>query len=486
MKRKEILEAGYGRDVDWGSMSKRDFKRREMEHELGHEDEWNRRQAEKPVLIGMYFYDVPPGKEAEAASYGIKQTKNGKFALKAYDKSGRTFSFNKELADRAFGPGKHWKPKNETMSVEEGSSDFSYEDHLLSQVKKAGHYLVKDGAVVKGPIHNSVDLRKVSQKYNVDVYALDPVDGVVEIIAGQKPNDIEEGFSSEKRERLDDLISQFENSVDPSVDDYDNEYGNPDDIIDQIRTEFGDKIADQVEAGARKMHFPRDNHTHGYDPLSWKKPVDRQTKAGKLYKQDSDFRKNIIKSRYKNRGRSSTTESSGRERYEEMKDRIASVLIKLYHQGEDSESMQGFKDRVAKHLGYDPEDSIYNDAWFTSLTDASVNGDFDDDEDNFDYTDYSMRKGEMGENSINAKVTDFKPGQTATISAPTGQPGVTDTKTIDLKQNPTALTKDPQTGKLKLTLDPSKDAATTAPQQQDVPKSGDDVEIDDIKKLSGL
>ena len=93
----------------------------------------------------------------------------------------------------------------------------------------------------------------------------------------------------------------------------------------------------------------------------------------------------------------------------------------------------------------------------------------------------------MRENSINAKVTDFKPGQTATISAPTGQPGVTDTKTIDLKKNPTALTKDPQTGKLKLSLDPTnKTSSSTTSPQNDVPKTGDDVEISDLKKLSGL
>ena len=73
-------------------------------------------EQEQLRLIGMYFYDVPPGKEAEAASYGIKQTKNGKFALKAYDKSGRTFSFNKQMADKIFGPNKYWKPNNEAVS----------------------------------------------------------------------------------------------------------------------------------------------------------------------------------------------------------------------------------------------------------------------------------------------------------------------------------------------------------------------------------
>lgn len=119
--------------------------------------------------------------------------------------------------------------------------------------------------------------------------------------AGQQ--DVMERMDPEKRARLDDLIDQFSDSVDPS--DYAS-YLDPDEIIDTIRQEFGDRIADQVSSGADKMHFPRQGHSYHYDPLGWKKPVDRITKAGKMYKQDSDFRKNTIKSRYKLSGKSAT------------------------------------------------------------------------------------------------------------------------------------------------------------------------------------
>ena len=90
---------------------KRDFKRREMEHELGHEDEWQRQQDSKPVVVGRYFYNVPAGREDEAASYGIKQTKSGKWSKAKYNKSGRTWGFQKDLADKAFGNGRYWEPK---------------------------------------------------------------------------------------------------------------------------------------------------------------------------------------------------------------------------------------------------------------------------------------------------------------------------------------------------------------------------------------
>lgn len=112
-KQGEVKHRGkkFDEASDWGSMSKREFKRRELEHELGHEDRLARQQDAKPQMIGMYFYDVPAEKEQDARVYGIKKTKSGKFAMVQYDKSGRTFAYNKNLADKEFGPGKWWSPK---------------------------------------------------------------------------------------------------------------------------------------------------------------------------------------------------------------------------------------------------------------------------------------------------------------------------------------------------------------------------------------
>ncbi len=139
--------------------------------------------------------------------------------------------------------------------------------------------------------------------------AADYLNSVLQSIGGEQG--VAEGLDPNKRARLDDLINKFQTATDPSYDGYgvDDHY-DPEEVINQIRKEFGDKIASQIEAGADKMHFPRAGHQHGYDPLSWKKPVDRQTKAGKMYKQDSDYRKNTIKSRYSLSGKSSTQEES--------------------------------------------------------------------------------------------------------------------------------------------------------------------------------
>jgi hypothetical protein len=117
-----------------------------------------------------------------------------------------------------------------------------------------------------------------------------------------------EGMDPDQRSRLGDLIDQYKASTDPEYDSYnmDDEYLDSDEIIAQIRSEFGDRIAGQVESGYHKMHFGRTGHAQGYDPLSWKKANTRVTKGGKMYKQDSDYMKNTIKSRYKLAGKSAT------------------------------------------------------------------------------------------------------------------------------------------------------------------------------------
>ena len=83
----------------------------------------------------------------------------------------------------------------------------------------------------------------------------------------------------------------------------------------------------------------------------------------------------------------------GRVKYEQMKEKIAGVLIKLYDKGNDLETIKQMGDRIAKHLGYDPADQTFQDAFITSFTDADLSGAFDNAD---DYTDYSMRQGEMG------------------------------------------------------------------------------------------
>jgi len=123
--------------------------------------------------------------------------------------------------------------------------------------------------------------------------------------SGDMPGEeVDEGMDHDNRKRLDDLISQYRDSIDPSDYGYgiDDHYDS-DELLDQIRQEFGDNIANKVEAGSDKMHFPRQGHSQAYDRLSQKEPVSRITKAGKMFKQDSDFRKNNIAAKFRVNGK---------------------------------------------------------------------------------------------------------------------------------------------------------------------------------------
>lgn len=95
--------------------------------------------------------------------------------------------------------------------------------------------------------------------------------------------------------------------------------------------------------------------------------------------------------------------------------------------------------------------------------------------------DADVKEAEMG------KIVDYKPGQTATLN--TG-PGMT--TIVDLKKNPTSLTKDPATGKLKLMGPQATGTQSATATAQPTIKAGDAVEIgkvesiQDIRRLSGL
>ena len=110
-------------------------------------------------------------------------------------------------------------------------------------------------------------------------------------------NNLDEALDPEKKERLDSLIDLYTDATDPeALLDLEVE---PEDIINVIRKEFGDKTADSVANGP-SMHFPRPGHSMGHDDLEFKQmrktlSPNRITKVGKLHKQDNDAMKRDIK-----------------------------------------------------------------------------------------------------------------------------------------------------------------------------------------------
>lgn len=172
-----------------------------------------------------------------------------------------------------------------SMNVSLNATGKEHVEDLINMMKNAGMGGAKEVGADMMPMR--VDMERLR----------DIVDGPKALPApGMELESITEKLAPEQKSRLNDLIDQFRDAVDPDADyAFDGDPPDPEEIIKQIRSEFGDKIADIVDSGAHKMHFPRQGHSMGYDDLAMKSPASRFTKAGKMYKQDKDFRMNQIR-----------------------------------------------------------------------------------------------------------------------------------------------------------------------------------------------
>ena len=106
-------------------------------------------------------------------------------------------------------------------------------------------------------------------------------------------------LSPERQERLDSLIDELRFATDPDNEYYDYDGRDEDEIMSDIRLEFGNKIADQISDN--NFHYPRHGWTPTKDPLEDKEESfqsSRITKGGKMYQQDINRRKNYYKRGY--------------------------------------------------------------------------------------------------------------------------------------------------------------------------------------------
>jgi hypothetical protein len=155
---------------------------------------------------------------------------------------------------------------------------------IIVTMVKTRDALVKQGRGNPDEIQHSITRANRGQEFNT--YGMT---GYVD-----ESKNVLEGLSSNQRSRLDDLISQYRDATDPMG--YDDDAPDPDEVINQIRQEFGDKIADTLEQGP-SSHFTRNNHSIGNDPLDSYGSTNRITKLGKVNKQDISALKNRIKQR---------------------------------------------------------------------------------------------------------------------------------------------------------------------------------------------
>ena len=118
---------------------------------------------------------------------------------------------------------------------------------------------------------------------------------------GKLHQPLNEKLSPERQNRLDSLRDELIAATDPERDYNGYEGREEEEILADIRLEFGDVIANQIEDGENEMHFPRDTGVPGYQ--SHDKLADKQqsfdkyriTKSGKMNKQDIKGRKTYLK-----------------------------------------------------------------------------------------------------------------------------------------------------------------------------------------------
>ena len=85
-------------------------------------------------------------------------------------------------------------------------------------------------------------------------------------------------------------VSAMRNATDPESD----SSKDADKVVARAKKVHGDKFAKDLESGAGKMHYPRDNHTQGYDKLANRKPA-AVTKSGMANKTSIQGLKTNIK-----------------------------------------------------------------------------------------------------------------------------------------------------------------------------------------------
>ena len=166
------------------------------------------------------------------------------------------------------------------------SSLLSEAEQVTIQPAKQNTQVIKQGQKTLGTVENPQLAQQIKQSIGKGEMSL----------AGDElqEDDMAEGLDPAQKQKLKSLIYAYRDATDPFGSEYDLD---PSVVIDRIRQEFGDKIADTISQGP-SMHYPRPGHVSGvYDPLA-NKSSPRVTKLGKINRQDAETMKRNIKQQH--------------------------------------------------------------------------------------------------------------------------------------------------------------------------------------------
>ena len=173
--------------------------------------------------------------------------------------------------------------KNEEVEIDEEQLDELSKDTLASYEKKSRvaahkHALASELKGLAADPAGSYAHKQMADKrhagWKVAVKKLNTEESELD-----ESNDTQEILESKS-----DLADRMYAATEP----YNDDQESSDDVHADAMAKHGKKFADQLRAGASKMHFPRDNHTGGYDKLASRVARSASpthvTKGGKLTK----------------------------------------------------------------------------------------------------------------------------------------------------------------------------------------------------------
>ena len=167
--------------------------------------------------------------------------------------------------------------------IEKNKTELDEAEQVTIQPAKQNTQVIKQGQKTLGTVENPQLAQQIKQSIGKGEMSL----------AGDElqEDDMAEGLDPAQKQKLKSLIYAYRDATDPFGSEYDLD---PSVVIDRIRQEFGDKIADTISQGP-SMHYPRPGHVSGvYDPLA-NKSSPRVTKLGKINRQDAETMKRNIK-----------------------------------------------------------------------------------------------------------------------------------------------------------------------------------------------
>jgi hypothetical protein len=166
--------------------------------------------------------------------------------------------------------------------IEKNKTGLDEAEQVTIQPAQQNTQVIKQGQKTLGTVTNPQLAAQIKQSIGK---------GEMSLVGDElQEDDMAEGLDPAQKQKLKSLIYAYRDATDPEG--YSDE--DPDEIIDRIRQEFGDKIADTISQGP-SMHFPRPGHVSGvYDPLA-DKSSPRVTKLGKINRQDAETMKRNIK-----------------------------------------------------------------------------------------------------------------------------------------------------------------------------------------------